>query len=69
MESKQEVTSGWNFTKCIPEVKVNQLQVKSMHVRMGISTFKAVCCEIGPALGKTDSTDFVRMSKKDAFSW
>ena len=40
LESKQEATSGWNFTKCISEVKVNQLKVKNMHVRMGISTFK-----------------------------
>ena len=38
LESKQEVTTGWNFTKCISEVKVNQLKVKNMHVRMGIST-------------------------------
>ena len=30
---KQEATSGWNFTKCISEVKVNQLKVKKMHVR------------------------------------
>ena len=37
LESKQEATSGWNFTKCISEVKVNQLKVKNMHVRMGIS--------------------------------
>ena len=28
-----------NFTKCIPEVKVNQLKVKNIHVKMGISTF------------------------------
>ena len=40
LESKQEATAGWNFTKCISEVKVNQLKVKNMHVRMGISTFK-----------------------------
>ena len=39
LESKQEATSGWNFTKCISEVKVNQLKVKNIHVRMGISTF------------------------------
>ena len=32
-------TTGGNFTKCISEVKVNQLKVKNMHVRMGISTF------------------------------
>ena len=37
LESKQEATLGWNFTKCISEVKVNQLKVKNMHVRMGIS--------------------------------
>ena len=30
---------------------------------------KAVCREIGPALWKIGSTDFLRMSKKDAFSW
>ena len=40
LESKLEATSGWNFTKCISEVKVNQLKVKNMHVKMGISTFK-----------------------------
>ena len=28
LESKQEATWGWNFTKCISEVKVNQLKVK-----------------------------------------
>ena len=39
LESKQEATSGWNFTKCISEVKVNQLKVKYIHVKMGISTF------------------------------
>ena len=27
LESKQEVTSGWNLTKYISEVKVNQLEV------------------------------------------
>ena len=42
LESKQEATSEWNFTKCISEVKVNQLKVKYMHVRMGISTFKEI---------------------------
>ena len=41
LESKQEATTGWNFTKCISEVKVNQLKVKNMHVKMGISTFNA----------------------------
>ena len=30
---------------------------------------KVVCRKIGPALWKIGSTDFVRMSKKDAFSW
>ena len=40
LESKQEATSGWNFTKCISEVKVNQLIVKNIHVKMGISIFK-----------------------------
>ena len=39
LESKQEATTGWNFTKCISEVKVNQLKVKNIHVKMGISTF------------------------------
>ena len=39
LESKEEATSGWNFTKCISEVKVSQLKVKNMHVKMGISTF------------------------------
>ena len=39
LESKQEAISGWNFTKCILEVKVNQLEVKNMNVKMGISTF------------------------------
>ena len=28
LESKQEATSGWDFTKCNSEVKVNQLKVK-----------------------------------------
>ena len=40
LESKQEATSGGNFTKCIAEVKVNQFKVKYIHVKMGISTFK-----------------------------
>ena len=40
LESKQEATSRWNFIKCISEVKVNQLKVKNVHVRMGISTFQ-----------------------------
>ena len=40
LESKQEATSGWNVTKCISEVKINQLKVKNIHVKMGISTFK-----------------------------
>ena len=40
LESKQEATTGCNFTKCISEVKVNQLKVKNMHVKMGTSTFK-----------------------------
>ena len=47
LESKQEATSGWTFTKCISEVKVNQLKVKNMHVKMGISTFK-FCIYVGP---------------------
>ena len=42
LESKQEATSGGNFTKCISEVKVNQLKVKNMHVQMSTSTFN-VC--------------------------
>ena len=40
LESIQEATWGWNFTKCISEVKVNQLKVKNMYVKMGTSTFK-----------------------------
>ena len=39
LESKQEATSGWNFTKCISETKVNQLKVKNIPVKMGISIF------------------------------
>ena len=42
LESKQEATWGWNFTKCISEVKVNQLKVKNMYVKMGTSTFKEI---------------------------
>ena len=41
LKSKQEATSGWNFTIYISEVKVNQLKVKNIHVNMGTSTFKA----------------------------
>ena len=40
LESKQEAASGWNVTKWISEVKVNQLKVKNIHVKMDISTFK-----------------------------
>ena len=40
LESKQEDTSGWNLAKYISEVKVNQLKVKNIHVKMGLSTFK-----------------------------
>ena len=47
LEGKQEAISGWNFTKCISEVKVNQLKVKNMHVKMGISTFKHVLANVG----------------------
>lgn len=36
LESKQEATSGWNLTKCISEVKVNQLKVKNTHGKMCI---------------------------------
>ena len=39
LESKQEATLGWT-SKCISEVKVNQLKVKNIHVKIGISTFK-----------------------------
>ena len=42
LKSKQEATWGWNFTKCISEVKANQLKVKNMHVTMGITTFKQI---------------------------
>ena len=44
LESNQEATSGWNFTKCISEVKVNQLKVKNILVKMGISPFKSPGC-------------------------
>ena len=40
LESKQEASSGCNVTKCISELKVNQLKVKNIHVKMGISTIK-----------------------------
>ena len=40
LESKQEVTSGWNLTKYISEVKVNQLKVKNTHGEMGTCPFK-----------------------------
>ena len=40
LESKQEATFGWNFTKCISEVKFNQSKVNNIHAKMGISTFK-----------------------------
>ena len=30
LESKQEATSGWNFTKWISEVEVNQLKVRGL---------------------------------------
>ena len=40
LQGKQEATSGWNFTKYISDVEVNQLKVKNIHVKMGISTFK-----------------------------
>ena len=52
LESKQEATSGWNFTKCISEVKANQLKVKNMHVKMGISTFKITIFVIMWNLGR-----------------
>ena len=54
LESKQEATSGRNFTKCISEVKINQLKVKNMNVRMGISTFKSHINAILEALQMTD---------------
>ena len=41
-KKNQEATSGWNFTKCISEVKVNQLKVKNMHDKMGTSIFKTL---------------------------
>ena len=46
LESKQEATTGGNFTKCISEVKVNQLKVKNMHVKMGTSTFKPMALKL-----------------------
>ena len=33
LESKQEASSGWNFTKCISEVKVNQLKLKNIYFK------------------------------------
>ena len=42
LKSKQEATSGWNFTKCISEVKVNHLEMENIHVKMGISTFNII---------------------------
>ena len=35
---------GVKLQKCISEVKVNQLKVKNMHVKMGISTFNKILC-------------------------
>ena len=57
LESEQEATSGWNFTKCISEVKDNQLKVKNMHVRMGISTFNWEHVEFDE--GKSQSLPFL----------
>ena len=37
----KKLPQGWNVTKCISEVKVNQLKVKNMHVRIGTSTFNS----------------------------
>ena len=59
LESKQEATSGWNFTKCISEVKVNQLKVKNKHIKMGISTFKSM--ETQPPLN-SEKAQFIRNS-------
>ena len=39
LESKQEAPSVWNFKKYISEVKVDQLKVKNIHAKIGISTF------------------------------
>ena len=36
----KKLPQGETSHLCISEVKVNQLKVKIMHVRMGISTFK-----------------------------
>ena len=44
LESKQEASSGWNFTKCISEVKVNQLKVKNKHVKMGNPPLNITLC-------------------------
>ena len=41
LESKQEDETRWNVTKYISEVTANQLKVKNIHVKMGISTFNA----------------------------
>ena len=43
LESKQEATSGWNFTKCISEVKVNQLKVKTMLKWAYPPKFESLC--------------------------
>ena len=58
LESKQEATPGRNLTKCISVVKVNQLKVKNIHVRMGISTFKLSC-------SKTRGNDIVQIAPND----
>ena len=65
-EGKQEATSGWNFTKCISEVKVNQLKVRNMHVKMGISTFKYCSILMNDSSRKRESSyccSIVRLSE------
>ena len=42
LESKQEAISGWNFTKCISEVKVNQLKWKIFMLKWAYPPLKAV---------------------------
>ena len=70
LESKQEATSGWNFTKCISEVMVNQLKVKNMHVRMGISSGWSTARSIRSLTRRVEIFFFKRMlSQETAATW
>ena len=62
LDSKQEATSGWNFTKCISEVKVNQLKEKNTNVKMSISTFKLRYCHQFESFVDTKSVIWGRTS-------